>query len=340
MNKNLRIYLTFIGLFGLLFACNKDETKVIISASPVLPSITTIPDLTLTRPKGKDTLNFVGTAVDPGFKASVLYFLEACASGNNFKDSISILSAIKPTMLKITVSDLNGILLKKFPADQVSALDFRIRAVLSPDAISPLYYLSTSKTANVTPYGLPRLDLINSGVAQKVESPLGDGKYVNYVNITADQAFTLKDPDANVVYGGTGGILAVDGTGISGAVSGWYRLIVDTKALTYSFVLCNMGVIGDATPNAWNSPDSKMDFDPASQSWFVTLNLVVGSLKFRSNDNWDGNPFNLGIGTGYSLDNLFNGGSSANIPIAAAGNYAIRLYINKTPYKCSITKIN
>jgi len=116
--------------------------------------------------------------------------------------------------------------------------------------------------------------------------------------------------------------------------------VVDTKALTYKLVLCNMGVIGDATPNGWNAPDTKMDFDPNAQAWFVTLNLTVGTFKFRSNDNWDGNPFNMGIGAGYSLDNLMNSGGSANIPITAAGNYTIKLYINKVPYKCTITKNN
>jgi hypothetical protein len=54
------------------------------------------------------------------------------------------------------------------------------------------------------------------------------------------------------------------------------------------------------------------------------------------NDAWD-QGINLGIGTGYSIDNLYNSSSSANIPVTA-GNYTVRLYINTTPYKCTFTK--
>jgi hypothetical protein len=343
MNRNLKIYLTFIGLTGLLFSCKKDETKVVLSANPALPTIITVPDLTLKRANGKDTLLFTGSAVDPGFQASANYFLEVCAAGNAFKVSSVLISDIQDAKLKITVSDLNTILLQMFPADKVTSADLRIRTILVADAgtgANPIVYYSAVKTVNITPYGLPRLDLVNSGTTQKVESPLGDGKYSSFVKLIANQAFTLKDPDANIVYGGSAEVLSVNGAGISGNTSGWYQFVVDTKALTYKLALCNMGVIGDATPNGWNAPDTKMDFDPSSQAWFVTLNLTTGTFKFRSNDNWDGKPFNLGIGTGYSVDNLMNGGSSANIPITAAGNYTIKLYINKVPYKCTITKNN
>ena len=94
--KNLVIYLTFIGLIGLLFSCEKDETKVVMLTNPIAPTIQTVPNLTLKRTSGNDTLVFVGTAVDPGFQASATYFLEACVKGNNFKDAVLILSSIKP----------------------------------------------------------------------------------------------------------------------------------------------------------------------------------------------------------------------------------------------------
>ena len=86
--KKIIFYITILGL--LLNSCKKDETKVVILTNPTPPTLVSLPDLTLLRAHSLDTLVFVGTAVDPGFKASATYFLEACATGNNFKDSLLI----------------------------------------------------------------------------------------------------------------------------------------------------------------------------------------------------------------------------------------------------------
>ena len=332
--KKLIFYITILGL--LLNACKKDETKVVIMSNPTPPTLESLPDLTLQRAHGMDTLVFVGTPVDPGFQASATYFLEVCATGNNFKDSLSVLSSTQDASLKITVSALNGILLQKFDADVASALDFRIRSVLSVDAgtgAKPMIYSSEPVSANVTIFGLPRLDLINSGITQKVESALGDGKYIGYVKLDATKPFTLKDPDANITYGANGTVLAVNGAAFTVAANGWYQVKADTKAYTFTILPFNIGLIGDF--NGWSAPDAKMAYDDKTGSWFVKVTLTAGGVKFRMNDAWD-QGYNLGIGTGYSLDNLWNNGSSANIPVTP-GIYTVRLYINTTPFKATFT---
>lgn len=322
----------------MLNACKKDETKVVIFENPIPPTLTTLPNLTLQRAHGLDTLVFVGTAVDPGFQASATYYLEVCATGNNFKDSLQVLSSTQDASLKITVSALNGILLQKFPADVPSSLDFRIKSILSIDAgtgAKARVYSSDPVSASVTIFGLPRLDLINSGITQKVESALGDGKYIGYVKLDATKPFTLKDPDANITYGTNGTALAVNGAAFTVSANGWYQLKADTKAHTFTNLPYNIGLIGDATPNGWSAPDSKMAYDAKTGSWFISITLINGSCKFRMNDAWD-QGINLGIGTGYSTDNLYNSSSSSNIPVTA-GNYTVRLYINNTPFRCTFT---
>jgi starch-binding outer membrane protein SusE/F len=341
MKKNLIIYLTVIGLIGLFSSCENDETRVVMSGNPVLPTIVTMPDLTLTRTNGTNVLTFVGSPVDPGFQASVIYYLEACPSGNKFVNVTSILSSPQDAELKITVSDLNGILLKAFPADQVSTVDFRIRSVLVADAgtgVSPLVFSSPTKPAQVTLYGLPRLDLIGSGIDQKIESALGDGKYKSYVKLDAANAFTLKDPDAGTVYGGAAGVLSVGGPAIAvdAAIgSGWYNLSANTTDLTYVLTPYMIGLVGSATPNAWNSPDQKMNYDAATATWKITIDLIAGDIKFRVNDGW---AWNLGGTT----DKLTVDGSNITL---AAGNYTIVLTItNPNSVKgevggfCTITK--
>jgi len=333
MKKNLLIYLTFIGLLGFFTGCEKDGTKVVMSANPVAPTLVTLPNLTLQRANGTQVLEFVGTPVDPGFNASASYVLEACAAGNNFVDAVTIYSGVQDTSIKMTVSDVNGILLKKFTADAASSADFRIRSLLVVDAgtgapgtsTDPMVYSSAPKTANVTPYGLPRLDLINSGVTQKIESALGDGKYYGFVKLDASKAFTLLDPDSNTPYGATGSSLVANGgTGILVAASGYYKMWADVNALTYSTEAYMIGLVGSATPNGWNSPDSKMDYNAANGTWYITIDLVAGDIKFRLNDGW---AWNLGYNpanTG-NLTDLFHNGN--NITLTEAGNYTITLTI-------------
>jgi hypothetical protein len=327
MKRNIIIFLAFIGLISLLSGCEKDGTNVVMLTNPVAPTIQTMPDLTLQRVHGTDVLEFVGTVVDPGFQASANYYLEACAHGNNFKDSLQLYSGVQDTSIKFTVSDLNSLLLKKFPADQVSSVDFRIRSVLSVDAgtgavgtiAKPFVYYSDAATANVTVYGLPRLDLINSGLTQKIESALGDGKYTGYVKLDKTKSFTLKDPDVNIVYGDNGGKLAVTNKGITPPDNGWFILSADTKALTYKMDPYMIGLIGSATANGWNTPDTKMDYDAKTGTWKITVSLIDGQIKFRLNDGW---AWNLGWNTGKTA--LTHNGDNIDV---TAGNYTIILTI-------------
>ena len=286
--------------------------------NPIAPTLVSVPDLTLKRANNQNMLEFIGTAVDPGFQASANYFLEFCAKGNNFQDATVIASDKQDLSMKISVNDLNALFLKKFTADQITSVDFRIRSVLSlSSGTGSFVYSSAAKSIDATPYGLPRLDLVNAGIAQKVESALGDGVYVNVVKLDATKAFTLKDPDANIVYGGKTGVLSANGAAISAPTSGTYKLTVDTKALTYKLEPFVIGLIGDATPTGWNTPDQKMDFNTATGTWSIKITLTTGKIKFRLNDDW-------GWNLGGTPDNLTQGG--ADCPVTA-GTYTITLSI-------------
>lgn len=346
MNKNSIIYLVFVGLIALFTSCEKDGDKITMLSTPVAPSISTLPELTLSRANGTNMLEFVGTAVNPGFNASANYFLEAAKSGTNFADPVVIMNSVQDTSMKISVSDLNAILLKKFPADQVSSVDFRIRSILVVDAgtgavgtgSNPLVYISEAKTANVTVYGLPRLDLIsNSAVTGKIESALGDGNYTGFVKLDNTKPFTLKDPDSNVSYGLTGGALSVNGTAITPENSGWHRLTVNTNSKTFSIAPYMVAAVGEFT--GWGGqPDKFMDYDAQSGYWYATLDLPVGPMKFRLNSAWATN-----WGPGSDMDLPADGkitlpNSSGNIRITTAGKYRITFTINGNAGSATFTK--
>ncbi len=330
MMKN-KIYILFIGLLGLMVSCEKDGDQIVMLDNPVVPTIVSMPDLTLERNNGLAVLEFTGTPVNPGFTASAKYFLEANAAGNNFDNPIVILTDVQAKSFKITVSDLNLMLLKQFPADEVSSVDFRIRTELVVDAgtgAETFEYVSVTTNANVILYGLPRLDLLNSGIVQKIESALGDGNYTGIVKLDPVIPFTLKDPDTDTEYGGNADVLVVDGSGISVETNGWHILSANTVDLSYSYEEYFIGLVGSATPNGWDAPDQKMDYDVTTGTWHITIDLTDGVVKFRRNDGWSWNMgFVEGDTPGFSGPTQ-QGGVGNDIPVPdGAGNYTVTLNI-------------
>jgi starch-binding outer membrane protein SusE/F len=120
------------------------------------------------------------------------------------------------------------------------------------------------------------------------------------------------------------GNLKADGGNIPVAVAGDYAITLDlSHPNAYTYTANTWGVIGDATPGGW-STDTNMTWDATAKVLKVTLNLSVGSFKFRANDAWT-------VNWGGSLGGLTQDG--ANIAVATAGNYTITL----DPFKATGT---
>ncbi len=330
MRRNLIIFIALIGFVGLFSNCKKEGTELTMKESVTAPTLQLPASLALTREHGTDTLTFIGTSVDPGFAASAKYYLEVCPSGDNFENVTEIYNGNQASAIKITVSDLNQILIKSFLEDATSSLDFRLRSVLTVDAgtgapgtgSAPFEYSSSTINANVTLYGLLRLDLINSGVDQKIVSPLGDGNYRQYVKLDPANAFTLWHPETDTYYGGSSGTLEVDGAGIVVGAIGYYDLQADINDLTYQVDPYMIAIVGDAT-GSWDN-DQDMDYNPAKGYWYITIDLVGGKyIKFRKNDGWG---WNMGLADdedgGLSGD-LKQGGVGNDILIEEDGNYTV-----------------
>lgn len=100
----------------------------------------------------------------------------------------------------------------------------------------------------------------------------------------------------------------------------------------YSFVVkSDIGLIGSATPNGWDSDVNMFQSQVDTNEYTLTINLVVGDCKFRQNDGWDVNwgavDFPTGVGTQ----------AGANIPVPAAGKYAVTF--NKSTGAYSFTEV-
>lgn len=123
---------------------------------------------------------------------------------------------------------------------------------------------------------------------------------------------------------------SADASNITVASDDFYRIRMDAEAKTYELLKSTWGVIGSATPNGWDS-DTDMKFvgSKGIYTWKLTVNLTVGELKFRMNDDWI-------INIGGELSSLQQDG--ANIAIATAGKYDIELSRTASGYSAKISK--
>lgn len=99
--------------------------------------------------------------------------------------------------------------------------------------------------------------------------------------------------------------------------AGDYFVTFNSATGEYNFAVESpIGIIGDATPGGWDN-DTNMYKDTTANGYFIILDLVPGSAKFRQDDdwaiNWGSADWPSGIGTQ----------DGANIPVPAAGTYYI-----------------
>ena len=110
------------------------------------------------------------------------------------------------------------------------------------------------------------------------------------------------------------GKLSAGGANIHITLAADYAFTLDlSNPNAYTYSANRWGLIGDATPDGWNS-DQNLTWDATNKVFKVMVNLVVGAIKFRANDAWD-------LNYGGDINALTSGG--ANIAIGTAGNYTI-----------------
>lgn len=146
------------------------------------------------------------------------------------------------------------------------------------------------------------------------------GEFKFRANHSWDYNYGSNSKDANLNAGGDNIPLTFEAD---------YFFILDLSIPnTYTYSANMWGLIGSAVPvTQWDS-DQNLNWDNTSKALVITLDLQVGEIKFRANDNWN---YNLGG----DIAALTNGGD--NIAVSAAGNYTISLFLAGTPH-CTIVK--
>lgn len=123
----------------------------------------------------------------------------------------------------------------------------------------------------------------------------GDGVYTLTVGLGEGEIkFRANDEWAGLDWGGSD---FPNGTGVQGGGNipvepGFYKISFNSNTLEYSFEVATIGIIGSATPNGWDSPDTDMKH-VGGGIYRMVLGLNDGEAKFRADNDW---PINWGSG--------------------------------------------
>ncbi|NJB87252.1 hypothetical protein GGR26_003032 [Lewinella marina] len=155
----------------------------------------------------------------------------------------------------------------------------------------------------------------------------GDGTWSAIIGLGTGSAKFRADGKWDVNWG-AGDFPA--GTGTQGGAdipvtAGIYLVTLNAVTGAYTFTPATIGIIGDATPNGWDS-DTDLVLNPEVMGEVTgEITLTDGSAKFRANDDWvydwGGSDFPAGTAT-------FKG---SDIPVAA-GTYTVRFNVNTLAY--------
>lgn len=363
--------LVFTGL--LIFSCEKDEDQAVINETSVGKITADKSAIILNELNANDPV-ITFTWTKPIFNIAVVpnQKVEFGIKGDNFKKSATIDFSNDLVTGTATHAAINAAMFNiGAKPDIVNDIEVRLKT-----SVGSAVFYSNIIALKVTPY-TPNPDLVYS----KINVPGSYAGAAGYANWAPDNSPNLFSPEKNDKYRGfiwintvTGdedgkykfsinqdwpgnkgddgtlsGKLKLDGDNIKAPAAGTYYIKVDWAANTYSSVLANFGVIGDATPTGWNS-DTDFVYNPSTKTYVINSIALsnAGSFKFRANDDWTFKiqPKNADetLISGKGVQTYFNAEGTVTddhgYKVSEAGNYKIELDLhNSAYYKLTITKL-
>ncbi len=334
--------------FIILASCKKEGVQLALTDGSFAQQLAaSSSNIVLATATDDDTVvHFTWPSADFGVKPVITYTLQldvvsdtsAWAGAKTFTAGNNILG------YGFTGKDLNNMLNGMgLPTGTADAIAVRVRSDINQyngSASSVQGLFSNTIVLQVTPYGI---SLYIPGAYQGWDpghAPLLNpvtgrpGLYEAYENITGSGAQYFKytsAPDWNHINYGDGGNGTFSTDGAAGGLwvpdGGYYELTANLNNNTWTATKTTWAIIGDATPGGWSN-DTQMSYDPNTQVWTVTANMIKnGSFKFRANNQW---AIDFGIDNSGNLvyaDSPFFGYTAGlnNLSVPEDGNYTITL---------------
>ena len=159
-------------------------------------------------------------------------------------------------------------------------------------------------------------------------SRASDQRFEGFFNFrSATEIQFTPQPNFNSVFGDNEGDGSLDPNGANIVIPerGFYKIAVDANNFTYSVDPVSFGIIGDAI----NADTVDLTYNAAEEFWEYTGNLNAGSFEFATKG---GGPVFGDSGNAILEEN----GSTISIP--EAGNYTVRLFVNRPDMTFSIAR--
>lgn len=347
--------LAFIGL--LVVSCEKDEDQAVLNE--VTNSKISSDKISIVLDKNQldvTAVNFAWTKSTFNLAVVSTQQIELGIKGTNFKNSKFVDAVSSPSSL--TNKQLNTLAVGLGATVNVAN---QIEVRLKTNVGEGVFY-SNVITLNVTPYVLGPTynytdlyligDATSAGWANEatntkflpLQKTVTSGLY-SYTGYFAAGSFKfIKTPgswDTQYGMGGSAGTLSTSGSSgnISVATAGYYKLTVDTNALTYiltpivppTTTYSFISMIGTASGDWTTDVDlQKSTFD--AHIWVKKkAALGAGEFKFRANHDW---------GTSWGVAQEFFGVAvigGANIPVSTSFNYDV--YFNDITGEFSVIPV-
>ncbi|MFC4097340.1 SusF/SusE family outer membrane protein [Euzebyella saccharophila] len=292
------IYASIVAMALLVTGCSDDDENIRVSseASTQL-TLSTTDALELTRDMtGETVLSLNWTAPDFGFTGAV----------PTYNVVVGVDAATEAMPVRVNVGN---VLSKDFLAEELneavadagalSGLENEVKiwveAMLgqevvvasAPQLLTIIGYATTFDLSS--PWGLVGSATPNGwdGPDVPVYSTAIANEFVAYVTLVDGELKIRRDNDWAVNYGDTGadGILDEGGDNIQ-VTAGTYKVMFSLNDFTYSIEPFTWGLVGDATPNGWDGPDTPLTYDSSSDQWRAVVTLTDGEMKFRQNNDW------------------------------------------------------
>lgn len=351
--KLIKYTLSILTIVLALVACTKDDSANVIfnpadakSGNLATPAAIILADAT----KGNDLPAFTWTKSDFGFNAAVNYVIEIALEGSNFTKS-RIIGAVSNNNLIVKQQELQSALEKLGVILGTKAnIEMRVKSQVV-DQLNPI--VSNVVKFNVTTFKpaekqYPRVWIIgdycgwNHSKSQFLYDINEDGKYFegwiafngkaqNGFKITYTGGWNGDDIGSNdaAVIGNKIKVEPGSDIKLFNGIIMYLKLDnrdKNNRTLESVKTLSRIGLIGSATPNEWNSPDTELLFNENTNKFEAVVTLKDGEIKFRADNDWGLNWGKFDASEGKNPDQLNPNGGNIQV---SAGKYKVVFSLNK-----------
>jgi len=325
-----------MSILLVLGACDDKEFIELVSDANTTVSISTSSVVLTEDIATNEVLTVSWSDPNYGFDAAPSYKLLIDLAGGDFTAPQII--AVGADLNKVfTAQELNGKMLSLgLKPNEASNIEFIVQTTLSDAQIMFSQPVSLSVTAYSSlldlssAWGLVGSATPGSWGNEFVKdvpfySTATSGVYVCYATLKDGEIKIRKDNLWSENYGDTGmdGVLDAGGDNIA-VTAGSYKVTFNENDLSWSIEPYTWGLVGSATPNGWDGPDFKLNYNSFQDNWTTVVTLAEGEVKFRFNNDWG-----LNYGDSGADGSLEVGGDNIAVD---GGHYLVTMDLNNVEY--------